>query len=42
MAKILIVDDEENIRAVVKEYALLNDYQVDEAQNGLEALQLVK
>ena len=42
MAKVLIVDDEENIRAVVKEYALLNDYQVDEAQNGLEALQLVK
>ncbi len=42
MAKVLIVDDEENIRAVVKEYALLNDYQVDEAQNGLEALQLVR
>lgn len=42
MIRLLIVDDEANIRAVVREYAQLNDYFVDEAENGLEALQLVK
>jgi DNA-binding response OmpR family regulator len=38
MAKILIVDDEINIRKVVKEYALANNHEVDEAENGLEAI----
>ncbi len=40
MAKLLIVDDEKNIREVVKEYALLNGYEVDEAENGVDALNL--
>lgn len=38
MSRILIVDDEKNIREVVKEYALLNGYEVDEANDGMEAL----
>lgn len=42
MAKILIVDDEEKIRNVVKEYAFLNGYDVDEAEDGLKCLELVK
>ncbi|MBP3892122.1 MAG: response regulator transcription factor [Solobacterium sp.] len=42
MARILIVDDEKNIREVVREYALLNEYEVDEASDGAEAIQLVR
>ena len=38
MAKILIVDDEEKIRAVIKEYALFNDYETDEAGDGMQAV----
>ncbi len=40
--RILIVDDEVLIREVIKEYALLEDYTVDEASDGLEALAKVK
>lgn len=36
--KILIVDDEELIRTVIKEYATLEGYEVDEAENGQEAV----
>ena len=39
MTRLLIVDDEKNIREVVKEYSLLNGYEVDEAENGIEAMQ---
>ena len=42
MAKLLIVDDEKNIREVVREYAKLNGYETDEAENGLEAVELVR
>lgn len=38
MAKILIVDDEEKIREVVREYALINGYEVDEADDGYDAV----
>lgn len=37
--KLLIVDDEELIRNVIKEYALLEGYKVDEAKDGEEAIQ---
>ena len=36
--KLLIVDDEEAIREVIREYALSNDYEVIEAENGDEAI----
>lgn len=39
---ILIVDDEELIRKVIKEYLLLNDYKVYEAENGIEAINMCK
>ncbi|SJZ99609.1 response regulator transcription factor [Anaerorhabdus furcosa] len=42
MPKLLIVDDELKIREVVREYALLNGYEVAEASDGLEAIQLVE
>ena len=38
MARILIVDDEEKIRNVIKEYALFNNYEVDEAADGMQAV----
>ncbi len=40
--KILIVDDEELIRTVIKEYCKEADYEVDEATTGMEALELLK
>ena len=40
--KILIVDDEELIRNVIKEYCKNEKYFVDEACNGLDALNKVK
>lgn len=42
MARLLIVDDEKNIREVVREYASLNGYEADEAENGIDAVELVK
>ncbi|MBQ8927230.1 MAG: response regulator transcription factor [Oscillospiraceae bacterium] len=39
MSRLLIVDDEVNIRAVVREYAEFEDYEVDEAENGMEAVE---
>lgn len=41
MARILIVDDEKNIREVVREYAVLNGYDTDEAEDGMQALNMV-
>lgn len=42
MGKLLIVDDEAKIREVIREYAEFNDHQVDEAQDGMEAVGLCK
>ena len=42
MTRLLIVDDELKIREVVKEYSLMNGYEVDEASDGLEAIDKVK
>jgi len=39
---VLLVDDEERIRDMIKEYLSLEEYQVDEASNGLEALELLE
>ena len=40
--RILIVDDEELIRTVIKEYAEIEGYEIDEASNGLEAIDKCK
>jgi len=42
MAHILIVDDEANIRRVVREYAEFEGYNVTEAENGMEAVNLCR
>lgn len=40
--KILIADDEERIRDMIREYLRLEDYEVDDASDGVEVLNLVK
>ena len=42
MYKILVFDDEVNIRRVVREYAEFEGYEVAEAENGMEAVEMVK
>lgn len=42
MTRILIVDDEQNIREVVREYCELNGYEADEAEDGMEAVEMVR
>lgn len=39
--RLLIVDDEENIRAVLREYGQFYNYETDEADNGLDAISMV-
>ena len=41
-ARILIVDDEERIREMIREYAGSEGFVIDEAGDGLEALELFK
>ncbi|MBQ8966551.1 response regulator transcription factor [Ruminococcus sp.] len=42
MAKILIVDDEAKIRMIIKEYAEFEGYETAEAEDGMEAVEMVK
>ena len=42
MSRILIVDDEVNIRELIKKYAMLEGYQVEEAIDGLQAIEKCK
>ena len=42
MAKILIVDDEEKIRTVLKEYAEFEGHECDEAEDGMQAVSMAK
>ena len=40
--KVLIVDDEELIRNIIREYCQNEGYMTDEAENGIEAIEKVK
>lgn len=42
MAKILICDDEEGLRTVLRRYAVFEGHEVMEAENGLQAIDLFK
>ena len=42
MYHFLVVDDEANIRRVVREYAEFEEYEVTEAENGMEAVALCR
>ena len=39
--KVLIVDDEELIRNVIKEYLVLNDYEYGEVETGKQAVEKI-
>lgn len=42
MRKILVVDDEEKIRAIIRKYGEFEGYDITEAQDGMEAVKLCK
>ena len=42
MPKILVVDDEQRIREIIKEYAEFNGFEVVQAGDGMEAVQKVR
>ena len=42
MKKLLIVDDEDKIREVIREYAEFSGYQAEEAADGMSAIGMVK
>ena len=42
MYSILVVDDEEKIRTVIRKYAEFEGYGITEASNGIEAIELCR
>lgn len=42
MKKILVVDDEEKIRLIIKKYAEFEGYEITEASNGMEGIEACK
>ena len=42
MPKILVVDDEQRIREIIKEYAEFNGFQVVQAEDGMDAVEKVR
>ncbi|SHJ04896.1 response regulator transcription factor [Parasporobacterium paucivorans] len=42
MYRVLVVDDEENIRKIVRKYAEFDGYEVTEAANGMEAVMICR
>ena len=42
MAKLLIADDEENIRQILCKYGRFEGYEVFEARDGMEAVELCR
>lgn len=42
MAKILVVDDEIKIREIIKEYAEFSGYEVEQAEDGMQAVEKVR
>ena len=42
MSKILVVDDEVKIREVIREFAEFEGYEVFEASDGMEAVEMCK
>ncbi len=42
MYRLLIVDDEENIRKLIHKYAEYDGHEVSEAENGMQAVEMVK
>ena len=42
MYRLLVVDDEEMIRKLIRKYAEFEGHEVTEAENGMEAVELVR
>lgn len=42
MQKILIIEDDQSIAAIERDYLLINDFEADIAANGMEGLELAK
>ncbi len=42
MCKLLIVDDEDKIREIIKKYAVFEGYETDEASDGMDAVEKCK
>ncbi len=42
MYRILVTDDEEKIRALIRKYAEFEGHQVTEAENGMQAVELCR
>lgn len=42
MERILVVDDEEKIRAIIRKYGEFEGYEITEAHDGMEAVELCK
>ena len=42
MDRILVVDDEEKIRAIIRKYGEFEGYEIVEAKDGMEALRIIK
>ncbi|MBQ9699256.1 MAG: response regulator transcription factor [Lachnospiraceae bacterium] len=42
MSKILVVDDEEKIRLIIKKYAEFEGYEISEAADGMEAIDMCR
>ena len=40
MRRILVVDDEEKIRAIIRKYGEFDGYDITEAKDGMEAVKL--
>ncbi len=42
MSRLLVVDDEEKIRIVIRKYAEFEGYEIEEASNGIDAVEKSK
>ena len=42
MRRILVVDDEEKIRAIIRKYGEFEGYDITEAKDGMEAVKLCR
>ena len=42
MARLLVVDDEEKIRLIIKKYAEFEGHEIKEASDGIEAIEMCK
>lgn len=40
MARILVIDDQEHIRSIIKQLLLLDNYEVDLAENGMVGMKM--